>query len=226
MKKVYVEAGSAMKKGVSKSLRKRHSVPRWALLLIVILVPCFSAKFPDRSDRRTEVVQVASAQVASAMPVESAPEQPPSGCVLSPALPQSVSQWQELICLAAGEFSIDANLISTLLWWESDGDMWAVSQAGARGLMQVMPGHFGIEADGHYTQKELERMHAPLSNIRHGCMYLRRCLDASRAAGLGRWSALAAYNGGITGVIGQRVYWNESIRLANGVEDLYQRVRQ
>lgn len=218
MKKVYVEASHAMKKGVSKSLCKRHSVPRWAVLLIVILVPCFSAKFPDR---RTEV-----GQVASAMPVESAPVQPPSGCVLSPALPQSVSQWQEPICLAAREFSIDANLISVLMWWESDGDMWAVSRAGARGLMQVMPHHFGIEADGQYTQKELERMHAPLSNVRHGVSYLRKCLDASDAAGLSRWSALAAYNGGISGVIGQRVYWNESIRLANGVEDLYQRIGQ
>lgn len=217
MKKIYKQAGQAIKKEVGQSLQKRHSVPRWALLLIAVIgVSLFGAKFPDRTTENT--------QVAATMPIES--EGLSSDCALSSELPQSVLQWQEQICLAAHEFSLDPNLIGALIWWESNGDLWAVSRADARGLMQVMPFHFGIKADGNYAQKELEKMHAPLSNIRHGVSYLRKCVDASRSAGLGRWSALAAYNGGIPGVIGQRVYWNESIRLANGVEELYQQVRR
>lgn len=224
MKKVYVDASHAMKKSVARSLRRRHSVPGWALLLIAILVPLFAAKFPDRS---AGVAQVASVQVAGAVPAASVPEEPVSGCVLSSALPRTVAEWKPEICLAAHEFSLDPNLISAVIWWESKGSLMAVSRAGARGLMQVMPHHFGLDTKPNedYTQEELERMHAPLSNIRHGCMYLRKCLDASRANGTGRWTALAAYNGGITNVIYKTNYFKESIRLANGVSDLYQRTQ-
>lgn len=212
MKKVYVQAGRSAGKAVSKRLRKRYSVPLW-LLLVLIVVPAFCDKFPDPSTR----VGAGAQEPDVAEPTV---RQAQYDCQVSPVFPPSVLQWSEYICVAAHEFSIEPNVIAALMQWESGGDMWAVSRADARGLMQVMPFNFGIKADGHYSQKQVEKMHAPLSNIRHGCMYLRKCLDASALKGKGLWTALAAYNGGITNVIQKGHYFNESIRLANGVSHL------
>ena len=116
MKKIYVQAGQAIKKEVAQSLRKRHSVPRWVLLLLaLIVVPVFNAAFPDRTTR--------SPQVAIAVMSEDTPKQLSSSCALSSELPQSVLEWQKQICLAAHEFSLDPNLIGALIWWESNDDL-------------------------------------------------------------------------------------------------------
>lgn len=212
MKKIYAQAGRSAGKAVSKRLRKRYSVPLW-LLLVLIAVPAFCDKFPGPSTRVDTRVQETGI-------TEPPTQQAQHACQLSPAFPSAVLQWSEYICVAAHEFSIEPNVIAALMQWESGGDMWAISRADARGLMQVMPFNFGIKADGRYSQKQIEQMHAPLSNIRHGCMYLRKCLDASALKGKGLWTALAAYNGGVTNVIQRGHYFNESIRLANGVSDL------
>lgn len=87
MKKIYVQAGHAIKKEVGKSLQKRHSVPRWALLLIVIAVPWFGAKFPDpgsyyyKQDSQQPVTGLAPA------PLEAATS-------LDPIAGIDVSMWQ------------------------------------------------------------------------------------------------------------------------------------
>lgn len=215
MKKIYAQARRSAGKAASKTLQKRYSVPLW-LLLVLIATPIFCDKFPGPATTVGKDAQAMESPHPDTQQAEYA-------CRLSPAFPSGVLQWSQYICVAAQEFSIEPNVIAALMQWESGGDMWAVSRAGARGLMQVMPFNFGIEADGHYTQDEVEQMHAPLSNVRHGCMYLRKCLDASAADGKGLWTALAAYNGGITNVVQRGYYFNESIRLANGVSDLLKR---
>ena len=76
---------------------------------------------------------------------------------------------------------------------ESNFDRFAISKAGARGLMQVMP----------FWLKEIGRPHANLfqvqTNLRIGCTILKYYLDQSHGS---LREALARYNGSI----GQRWY--------------------
>jgi soluble lytic murein transglycosylase-like protein len=69
---------------------------------------------------------------------------------------------------------------------ESNFDRFAISEAGARGLMQVMP----------FWLKELERPDANLfetqTNLRFGCTILRYYLDMEKG---NTTRALARYNG-------------------------------
>lgn len=86
MKKIYKQAGQAMKKEVSQSLRKRHSVPRWVLLLLaLIVVPVFSERFPGPQQPVTGPVVQASAPI----PLEATPPDP------GPIAGIDVSEWQQ-----------------------------------------------------------------------------------------------------------------------------------
>lgn len=84
-------------------------------------------------------------------------------------------------------------LVMAVIDVESRFDRWAVSSAGAVGLMQVMPfwpNHLGM------TNQELVRIQ---HNIRMGCTILRHYLDRER----GDYArALARYNGSL----GRRTY--------------------
>ncbi len=78
------------------------------------------------------------------------------------------------------------DLVLAVIEVESRFDQYAVSRAGARGLMQVMP----------FWMKEIGRPDDNLmdidTNLRYGCTILRFYLNKER----GRWDeALARYNG-------------------------------
>jgi soluble lytic murein transglycosylase-like protein len=109
--------------------------------------------------------------------------------VLSPVFTPEVQAWSNWIAVWAFEAGVDPNLAATVMQIESCGDPQARSSAGAAGLFQVMPFHFGFD----------ENPFDPATNARRGLAYLRRALDAS--AGDPRL-ALAGYNGGIS-VIGR-----------------------
>jgi len=88
-------------------------------------------------------------------------------------------------------------LIRAIIEVESGGDPYAVSRAGALGLMQVMPFHF---RDG-------EDPFDPQDNIRAGCRVLRAYLERARNSPYA-WhranpyrTALAFYNAGPTGAM-------------------------
>lgn len=55
-------------------------------------------------------------------------------------LPAGVKQYQPLIQKAAADYGVDPKLVSAVMAVESGGRKEAVSPAGARGLMQIMPG--------------------------------------------------------------------------------------
>ncbi|WP_309603521.1 lytic transglycosylase domain-containing protein [Sphingomonas sp.] len=96
-----------------------------------------------------------------------------------------------LIEQAARVHRLDPTLLKAVAWQESRGRMSAVSNKGARGVMQLMPGtalELGVDA------------RSMSGNIRGGAMYLRQQLDRFGSVPL----ALAAYNAGPGAVIRYR----------------------
>lgn len=92
---------------------------------------------------------------------------------------------------AAGRYGVDESLLLAIIWNESRFDPQAVSSAGARGLMQLMPstteflaGRLGVEDPDP---------HDPAFAVEAGSNYLRWLLD--RFGGDER-TALAAYAAG------------------------------
>lgn len=88
---------------------------------------------------------------------------------------------------------LQPELVLALIEVESNFNRWAISSAGARGLMQIMP----------FWLKEIGRPNDNLfdvgTNLRFGCTILRHYLDV---AGGDLTEALARYNGSY----GQRWY--------------------
>lgn len=94
------------------------------------------------------------------------------------------SKWRGMIEQVANEVGIDADVIQAIMMLESDGNEKSTSPAGAIGLMQVMPFHFGAADGDPYN---------PGVNIRKGAQILR-----DNFARYGSWDkAAAAYLGAI-----------------------------
>lgn len=93
--------------------------------------------------------------------------------------------WSDVINEAARKFNVPAKLIQSVIQQESSYNPQAVSQAGAAGLMQLMPG----------TAKFLgvEDRFDPVQNVMGGAKYLRQMLDQFDDR---MDLALAAYNAG------------------------------
>jgi soluble lytic murein transglycosylase-like protein len=94
--------------------------------------------------------------------------------------------FESIIQEAAQRYRVDAGLIRAVIQAESGGNPSAVSRAGARGLMQLMP---GTAADLGVTNP-----FDPAQNIMGGTSYLRSLLDRYRGDVK---LALAAYNWGM-----------------------------
>ena len=97
-----------------------------------------------------------------------------------------------LVSAASAEFDVPAAMILAVARAESDFRADALSRAGAKGLMQLMPDTFA------WLCEELEEPHAaskiedPETNIRFGTYYLSYLFEK-----FGNWRvALAAYNAG------------------------------
>ena len=97
----------------------------------------------------------------------------------------SKADLHEILAQAGSEHNLDVDLLASVVRAESGGNPKALSRAGARGLMQLMPA----------TANELgvENSYKPDENVRGGSAYLDKLL--------GRYHdnvalALAAYNAG------------------------------
>lgn len=93
--------------------------------------------------------------------------------------------YDDIIEEAAAEYELDANLIRAVMQAESAFHPYAVSRAGAEGLMQLMPelaGEMGV--DNSFDPRE---------NIMGGARYLKRLLDYHNG---NIDLALASYNAG------------------------------
>lgn len=104
------------------------------------------------------------------------------------ALPPQYA-YDSLIHEAALRYGVDPVLIKSIMQAESAFNALAVSHAGARGLMQLMPelaAELGVE-DPHDARQ----------NVMGGALYLRRLLDLYDG---NVRLALAGYNAGVTAV--------------------------
>ena len=120
-------------------------------------------------------------------------------------LPQAV--WEILYPLVHGETlrrnaalqGLDPALVAALVRQESTFDAGALSPAGARGLMQIMPATGRRLARSLGLRYSRSLLHDPAASLRLGTLYLRQMLDRFR----GRVEqALAAYNAGPSRVEG------------------------
>ncbi len=98
---------------------------------------------------------------------------------------KKVAKWESLIDEASEKYSVDKNLISAVIVQESAGNQFAVSKAGAKGLMQLM--------DSTARSLGVHNVFNPRLNIMGGTKYLRDMLDKYNG---NEELALASYNAG------------------------------
>jgi soluble lytic murein transglycosylase-like protein len=97
-------------------------------------------------------------------------------------------QYDHLILKASLLHDVDFSLLKSIIKVESNFDCYAVSQKGAKGLMQIMPQNF--------TFLNIRNPFDPEENIMGGTFYFKQMLEKFNKIEL----ALAAYNAGPTTV--------------------------
>lgn len=109
---------------------------------------------------------------------------------LSRRLPDSSERLRllKLVHYEASRVQLPPELVLAVIEVESNFDRWAISVAGAQGLMQVMP--FWLEELG----RPQDSLHHIETNLRFGCTILRHYLDIEKGD-LKR--ALGRYNGSL-----------------------------
>ena len=129
-------------------------------------------------------IAVPNAHVSTALPSIRPPEGFVSVSEDYRALPATIA-YNDAIAEAATLYGIDPNLIRAVIHAESAFTPFAVSRAGAQGLMQLMPD----------VAEELEVLDPfdPRQNIFGGAKYLKRLLDMNKG---NIDLAVASYNAG------------------------------
>ena len=116
------------------------------------------------------------------------------GVLIPAALKQYFKlDFQEWIVSYSEENDLDPFLVCSVIFCESGFDPNAVSRAGARGLMQVMPGTGQEIAELLHESFDQDQLFDPETSIRYGTFYLglqMQRFDMNPAA------VLAAYNAG------------------------------
>jgi hypothetical protein len=132
-------------------------------------------------------MEVSSGDIASsefvALPAIKDPS--PTPVTATPAPPPTPAEIHEMAAKAGAAHDLDVELLASVIRAESNGNVHAVSRAGARGLMQLMPGtasKLGV-ADSFRADQ----------NINGGTEYLNSLLERYHD---NLALALAAYNAG------------------------------
>lgn len=102
---------------------------------------------------------------------------------------KETAKFDQLIAAACQRYSVEFELVKAVIKAESAFNPSALSPAGARGLMQLMP--------GTAAQHGVADIHDPRSNIEGGVRHLRLLLDRFRG---NLTLTLAAYNAGAEAV--------------------------
>lgn len=118
--------------------------------------------------------------------VETVPDPPPAASPkATPSTRLSGFDLQQILARAGQQHNVDIDLLASVVKAESDGNAHAVSHAGARGLMQLMPGTAGTLG--------VSDSFAPDQNVQGGSAYLDALLTRYHD---NLALALAAYNAG------------------------------
>ena len=121
--------------------------------------------------------------------------------------------YSEIVEREAQNYHIDPLLVYSVIKAESNFDADAVSNAGAMGLMQIMPETYEwLASKEGITDVSLEDLLNPEINIKYGCMFLSILLERYPQLS----SAVAAYNAGFGNVDN----WLEDITIAPDGEHL------
>jgi soluble lytic murein transglycosylase-like protein len=131
-------------------------------------------------------MEVSSEDIASSEFVElPAPKEAPPAAAAAPVADPTPAEIHEMAAKAGAAHDLDVELLASVIRAESNGNVHAVSRAGARGLMQLMPGtanQLGV-ADSFRAEQ----------NINGGTAYLNELLERYHD---NLALALAAYNAG------------------------------
>ena len=115
--------------------------------------------------------------------------------------------YSEIVEREAQNYDIDPLLVYAVIKAESNFDVNAVSNAGAMGLMQIMPETYEwLASKEGITDVSQEDLLNPEINIKYGCMFLSILLERYPQLS----SAVAAYNAGFGNVDN----WLEDIAIA------------
>lgn len=102
-------------------------------------------------------------------------------------------KYEQEIINAGEEYGLEPELISAVIYAESRFDETAVSSAGARGLMQMMPETYKWLCEKRGDEYKVDDLFNPLINIDYGAYYLSWLYDHFGDI----YTACAAYNAGI-----------------------------
>ena len=102
-------------------------------------------------------------------------------------------KYVDLIRKYSAEYDLEPSFVAGVICVESRFSEEAVSRAGARGLMQIMPATGEEIAEALGIPFHVEDLFEPETSIRFGCYYLRQQLDRFDQNPA---VALAAYNAG------------------------------
>lgn len=91
----------------------------------------------------------------------------------------------DIVTFYADFYDLDSNLLYAMIKVESNGDPYAVSRAGARGLMQLMP--------GTASDMGVHNVFDPAQNVAGGTQYIAKMFELFQGD---ETFALAAYNAG------------------------------
>lgn len=137
---------------------------------------------------RIQGIKVAIPAADEPAPAREAAASDCPGCTAYKFAPhRSALQFDGVIRRTAGTYRIDPLFLHALTWTESAYRPDAVSSAGARGLMQIMPG------TGRDLGVAHERLFDPVTNIDAGARLLKKL---QRRYGRNLSLILAAYNAG------------------------------
>ena len=104
--------------------------------------------------------------------------------------------YNEIVTSAADAYGIDPLLVASVIRTESGWDPEALSSAGARGLMQLLPQTAQELADAGLVDPNVynpQNLGDPATNIAYGTAYLNQCIQNTEDLD----QAIAAYNAGV-----------------------------
>jgi len=115
--------------------------------------------------------------------------------------------YPEIVAAASAKYDIPVEVIYSVMKVESNFDVYAVSRAGALGLMQILPDTFVWLCERRKEKHDISMLFVPEINIDYGVYYMRYLLDYYEGD---MTLVYAAYNAGMGNV-------NKWLKNQNGV---------